>query len=134
MRLLVITPEKVVLDREVDSVRIPGTEGSFGVLSHHAPLLAAVEPGELTVTEKGGNHTSFFVADGFVEVGKNVVRLVVDSGEPVTDIDLKRAEESEKRARERLAARVKTDIDLPRAEGALRRALQRTKLARKYRM
>ncbi len=133
LRLLVISPEKVVVDREVDSVRIPGTEGSFGVLRGHAPLLAAVEPGELLVSETGGATTALFVADGFVEVRDDFVRVVVDSGEPVSDIDLARAETSEQKARERLREAAKVDIDLPRAEAAVRRAVMREKLSRKYR-
>lgn len=132
LRLLVITPERVVIDKAVDAVTVPGTEGSFGVLKNHAPLLAAVESGELRVTEKGGAQTSYFIADGFVEVKENLIRLVIDSGEPVTEIDIKRAEAAEKRARERVAGAVKVDVDLPRAEAALRRAIQRVKLKRKY--
>lgn len=134
LRLLVITPERVIFDRTVESVKIPGTEGSFGVLKNHAPLLAAVEPGELIVHETGGAITSFFVADGFVEIKDNLVRLVVDSGEAVKEIDIKRAEAAEKRARERVAVGMKVDTDLPRAEAALRRAIQRAKLAKKYRV
>lgn len=134
LRLLVITPEKVVIDERVSSVTIPGSEGSFGVLKNHAPLLAAVEAGELVVVDEAGARKSFFIADGFVEVAKNTVRLVVDSGEKVTEIDIQRAEESEKRARARVAQRTKIDVDLPRAEAALRRAIARGKLAKKYRM
>lgn len=132
LRLLVITPEKVVYDKTISGVTIPGTEGSFGVLHNHAPLLAAVEAGELVVTETGGARDAFFIADGFVEVKENLVRLVVDAGEPVKEIDIKRAEAAEKRARERMAQSIKTDVDLPRAEAALRRAIQRAKLRRKY--
>ncbi|MFN0208090.1 MAG: ATP synthase F1 subunit epsilon [Planctomycetota bacterium] len=134
LRLLVITPERAVMDEKVTSVVLPGSEGSFGVLKNHAPLLAAVEAGELVVTDAAGNRNSYFVADGFVEIRDNTVRLVVDAGEPVKDIDLARAEESERRARARLAHTTKVDSDLPRAEAALRRAIQREKLAKKYKM
>lgn len=134
LRLLVITPEKAVMDEKVTSVVLPGSEGSFGVLKNHAPLLAAVEAGELVVIDAAGNRNSYFVADGFVEIRDNTVRLVVDSGEPVKEIDIKRAQESEKRARDRVAQATKVETDLPRAEAALRRAIQRSKLAKKYRM
>jgi F-type H+-transporting ATPase subunit epsilon len=77
----------------------------------------------------------FFVGDGFLEVRDNRVRLVVDSGETVTEIDLERAREAEKRARERLSlASKQEDLDLPRAEYSMRRAMERTRIARKYRV
>ncbi|MBI3817582.1 MAG: ATP synthase F1 subunit epsilon [Planctomycetes bacterium] len=132
LRLLVITPERVIFDKPIASATLPGTEGSFGVLKNHAPLIAAVEPGELIVVEPDGARYSFFIADGFVEIKDNMVRLVVDSGEPVKEIDIKRAEDAEKRARERVAGGMKVDVDLPHAEAALRRAIMRTKLRKKY--
>ena len=131
LHLKVITPEKVVAERGVRSVRVPGVDGSFGVLKGHAPMIAAVAPGELVVEELDGKKSSFFVADGFAQVGGEEVKLVIDSGEPVTEIDLKRAEAAEKRARERIATG--GDVDLSRAEAALVRALERERLSKKYR-
>jgi F-type H+-transporting ATPase subunit epsilon len=135
MRLLVITPDQVLMDRPVASVRAPGIEGLFGVLPGHAPMVAAVAAGELRVVDTQGSESVFFVGDGFLEVRDNRVRLVVDSGETVTEIDLERAREAEKRARERLSlASKQEDLDLPRAEYSMRRAMERTRIARKYRV
>jgi F-type H+-transporting ATPase subunit epsilon len=97
-------------------------------------MLAAVGSGPLTIHDTAGRAENLFVADGFLEVRGNKVRVVVDSGEPVTEIDIKRAEEAEKRARERIAVGPKGEIDFPRAELALRRAIQRQIAARKYRV
>ncbi|HKD99485.1 MAG TPA: ATP synthase F1 subunit epsilon [Planctomycetota bacterium] len=131
-RLLVIAPEKIVIDRAVESVRLPGVDGSFGILAKHAPMIAAIEAGEMVVRAPGGAPESFFVSDGFVEVRDDVVRVVVESGEHRGEIDVERAQESEKRAREKIAASTKqVDVDLPRAEAALRRARARERLARK---
>ena len=80
----------------------------------------------------GGSPESFFVSDGFVEVRDDVVRVVVESGEHRGEIDVERAQEAEKRAREKIASSTKqVDVDLPRAEAALRRARARERLARK---
>jgi F-type H+-transporting ATPase subunit epsilon len=133
MQLLVITPDRVLMERTVASVRAPGIEGLFGVLPGHAPMVAAVAAGELKVVDAQGSETVYFVGDGFLEVRDNRVRLVVDSGETVTDIDLERAREAEKRARERLSlASKQEDLDLPRAEYSMRRAMERSRIGRKY--
>jgi F-type H+-transporting ATPase subunit epsilon len=132
-QLLVITPDRVLVERPVASIRVPGTDGFFGILPNHAPMLAAVGAGPLSIHDTAGQIENMFIADGFLEVRNNKVRVVVDSGEPVTEIDLKRAEEAETRARERIAVGPKGDIDFPRAELALRRAIQRQTVARKYR-
>ena len=81
------------------SIRVPGTDGFFGILPNHAPMLAAVGAGPLSIHDTAGRIENMFIADGFLEVRNNKVRVVVDSGEPVTEIDLKRAEEAETRAR-----------------------------------
>lgn len=132
-RLFVITPEKVLLDKKVVSARFPGLQGSFGVMAHHAPMVAAIRPGEMIVRESESSSAAYFISDGYVEVRDNEVRVVAESGEPITEIDLNRAADAEKRARERVSFGLKGDIDLPRAEFALARSLARQLLAKKYR-
>lgn len=134
LRLFVISPDRVLMDEEVSSVRAPGANGFFGVLPGHAPLIAGIGPGEFTVRDASGKATAFFVSEGVLEVRGNLVRVIVDSGEAVTEIDLNRARDAEKRARERLSLASKVEeLDLPRAEYALRRALERLRIAHKYR-
>ena len=136
--LRVITPESVVLDTQVASLQFPGVDGSIGVMRGHAPMVAAVDSGELEYREsKGGPETFFFVSGGFAEVRDNTVRIVTDACERPTDIDIKRAEEANQRARERLRARKtlasddQVPLDVLRAEAALRRAFVRMSIARK---
>ena len=133
LTLLIISPERVVLDERVESVRLPGVDGSFGVLPRHAPMVAALEVGVLRYRQ-GGSEKILFVSEGFCEVGKDVVRVVAEAGEKPAEIDEARAKEAEQRARERLARfreqratamTGKEAIDLLRAEEALRRALKR---------
>lgn len=131
-KLRVITPDKVLLDEEVQSLRFPGLDGGYGVLYNHAPLITALQPGELKAQKPDGQELHVFVSDGFVQVANNVVRLICDAGEKATDIDLARAKAAETRAREELRSRVHmTDIDELRAQAALLRSLQRQKIATK---
>jgi F-type H+-transporting ATPase subunit epsilon len=133
LTLRIISPDRIVLDEPVDSVRLPGIDGSFGVLRGHAPMVAAITAGTLQYRQAGAKKV-LFVSDGFCEVAKNVVRVVSEAGEKPAEIDEQRAKEAEQRARERLAryrgrpAEAMTGqeaIDLLRAEEALRRSLKR---------
>ena len=133
LTLLIISPDRVVLDEQVDSVRLPGVDGSFGILPRHAPMIAAIEVGVMHYRQ-GGIERLLFVSSGFCEVAKNVVRVVAEAGEKPAEIDEQRAKEAEERARERMArfreqrgaAMTGAEaIDLLRAEESLRRALKR---------
>jgi F-type H+-transporting ATPase subunit epsilon len=129
LTLRVITPDRIALDQSVASVRLPGLDGSIGVLPRHAPMIAALDAGLLRYrTTPGGPEEVLFVAGGFAEVRDNTLRVVSEAGEKPAEIDENRAREAEKRARERIAAG-KADggepLDLLRADAALRRALMR---------
>ena len=76
-----VSPEKIAFSGEVDQVDIPGTEGDFGVLAGHAPVIAGVRPGIITVTA-GGQREKIIVLGGIAEVsetGLTVLTLVATS-------------------------------------------------------
>jgi F-type H+-transporting ATPase subunit epsilon len=76
----VISPEKILYTGEADYVKIPGVQGSFGVMFNHANLVSELEIGVLEV--KNGNNKTFMVIDGgFVEVKNNVVNVLANSGD-----------------------------------------------------
>jgi F-type H+-transporting ATPase subunit epsilon len=128
-RLSVVTPEKTVFEQEARSIIAPGSEGYLGILTNHAPLITALIPGKLTVTDTEDRSSDYALSGGFLEVSRNIVTILADAIEPVEKIDLVRAEKAEKRARERLAQRIKQEVDVARAEAALARALNRIHLA-----
>jgi len=129
--LEVVTPEKVLVSREVDMVVAPGTEGEFGILPGHIPFLSGIIPGELRF-EAEGKKEFMAVTEGFSEVSDNRVSVLVDAAEKATDIDVERARNALERARERLAReRGAEDVDFLRAEAALKKALVRLKVAEK---
>jgi F-type H+-transporting ATPase subunit epsilon len=134
LTLRVLTPERIVADTVVDSVRLPGLDGSIGVLPRHAPMVAALGEGLLRY-RTGGVEVDLFVAGGFAEVRENTLRILTGASERLDEIDVQRAREAERRARERLAVRGdvgrREEIDFLRAEAALRRSLMRLQLSRR---
>ena len=127
----VVTPQKTVVDRKVRSVSFMGIDGSYGILPSHAPLMTATKPGIVSITETDGATADMLVTDGFAEMRDNVLSLICEAGELAGEIDLERAAEAERRAREQIAARESVDVSLPQAEAALQRALLRQMLARR---
>ena len=77
MRLVVVTPEAPLVDTEVDSVEAPGSEGEFGVLPGHEPLLAPLAAGELRY-KVGGSTQTLEIKGGFAEVTSDAVTVLAD--------------------------------------------------------
>ncbi|UCF78502.1 MAG: ATP synthase F1 subunit epsilon [Candidatus Eiseniibacteriota bacterium] len=123
-RLRILTLEESFYEGDVDSLIAPGADGYFGVLAHHAPMLAALRPGKLLVRERDSIENVYAVSGGFLEVSDNSVTLLADAIESAADIDLTRAEQAKQRALERISSR-RGDVDIARAEAALTRALNR---------
>ena len=129
--LEIVTPEKVLVSREVDSVVAPGSEGEFGVLPGHVLFLSAIIPGELRYTS-GSEQESLTMTQGFAEVSNDKVSILVDAAEKASDVDIDRALRAMERAKERLAKERETeDINFGRAEIALKRAIMRIRVAEK---
>jgi len=126
-QLEILTPDKTAFSGEVTYVRAPGAEGYFGVLANHAPLLAALRIGELIVDTPEGRRF-FAVSGGFLEVLKNHVRVLVETAEEASEIDVERAKQALLRAKNRLATH-SPDIDVDRARSSMYRALNRLKVA-----
>jgi len=129
LTLRIVTPEKVVVEMAARSVRVPGEDGSFGVLPRHATMVALTDTGTLHVRDESNQEQMFLIHDGFAEVRNNVVTILSRSAELPDQIDLERAQRAAERAREHMRGRG-ADVDMVRATAALRRALLREKLAR----
>ena len=131
LHLRVVTPQKTVIDRKVKSVQFMGVDGSYGILPNHAPLMTATQPGIVTIENTDGTNEDMLVTDGFAEMRNNVLSLICQAGERAGEIDVERAAEAERRARERLDAQGKAEVELPRAQEALQRAVLRQLLAKR---
>ncbi|MFQ6093344.1 MAG: F0F1 ATP synthase subunit epsilon [bacterium] len=126
--LTIVTPEREVFRGQVVSVVAPGSEGSFGVLAHHAPLISGIEVGVLSFRLPDGEGALVALGGGFAEVKGNEMTVLVASAEQAGEIDVARAEAAKQRAERRLAER-ETQTDKPRAKLALQRALTRLRVA-----
>src|SRR6185436_20099162 len=99
--LEVVTPEGLLMRDDVDSVQAPGSEGSFGVLPGHIPMLTTLGAGEI-VYKQGAETGRIVCLLGFCEVMPDRVHIMAESGERVEEIDVARAEIAKKRAAERM--------------------------------
>jgi F-type H+-transporting ATPase subunit epsilon len=81
-----VSPEKLLFSGEVDQVDVPGAEGDFGVLAGHAPLVATLRPGILTV-HAGGGTQRIVVLGGFAEVSDAGLTIVADLADSIEDFD-----------------------------------------------
>jgi F-type H+-transporting ATPase subunit epsilon len=131
MRLEIITAERQVYSDDVDVVVAPGIEGQLGILPHHAPLMTALQPGELMV-RKNGEESYLVVTGGFMEVLGNRVTILADAAERSEEIDEQRAQQAVERARDRIEKR-EEDIELEEALHSLRRAQVRLNVVRRRR-
>lgn len=80
-----VSPEELVFSGEVEHVVVPGTEGEFGVLAGHAPLVAMLRPGILKIL--GANELRILVVGGFAEVSPEGLTVLADRAVPVEEID-----------------------------------------------
>ena len=122
------TPEKTVYSGEVESLRAPGTEGGFGVLAGHHPMLASLGIGQMVFSEQEQAPKSVAISGGFAEVQRDRVTVLAETAELAQGIDVTRAEAARDRAQERLARKRDQQIDEARASLALARAINRLRL------
>jgi F-type H+-transporting ATPase subunit epsilon len=127
IKLDIVTAERVVFSDEVDIIIAPGKEGVLGILPHHSPLMTTLSPGEL-VARKSGEEYSLAISGGFLEVRPDRVVVLADSAERAEEIDIARAEDAKRRAKEKITTS-SSQSEIAQAEAALRRALARIEVA-----
>lgn len=129
----IVTPERKILSTQASELVIPGSEGYFGVLPGHAPLLAKLGVGEVSYKDATGTHY-LAAADGVVEVLPDRVTVLAQLCEPAREIDIERAREARRRAEESLKQSGKlSDQDMLMIEASLKKALTRLQVAGRLR-
>jgi F-type H+-transporting ATPase subunit epsilon len=101
LRFQLVTPERKVLDVECDEVQLPGTEGYFGVLPGHTPLIALLKIGEGSC-RIGKKETYAAIGAGFAEVSGDVVTVLTDFADLPSEIDVDAAERAQAEAQEEM--------------------------------
>ena len=92
IKCIIVTPEKTVLNLEATFVVLPLSDGEYGILPHHAPLLARLGAGELRITDTNGQLLQYYVEGGFVEVFGDTIAMLTMYAMPAKELDLAAAE------------------------------------------
>src|SRR5215210_4950099 len=129
--LEIVTPDRPIVTAQVDEIQLPGSEGYFGVLPGHTPLLATLQVGELWY-RVGQEKFYLAVAFGFVEVLPERVTVLAQLAELAQEINVDRAAAAKKRAEERIA-NPQTAMDFERARVAMMKSLIRLQVAARAR-
>ncbi len=131
LTLEIVTPDRALVTERVDEVQVPGSDGYFGVLPGHAPLLASLSVGELWYRIGEEKHY-LAIAFGFVEVLPDKVTVLARIAEREGDIDMARAEAAMARAEKRVGE-PRADIDFERSRVAMMQSLIRLQVASRAR-
>lgn len=129
--LEVVTPERVVLEQDVDIVVARGAEGDIGVLHGHEPLVTPLPVGELTY-RVDGEERHMAIDGGFMQVRPDKVTVLADVAERSEEIDRERAEEARRRAEALLLEHKGTALEA-QAAASLQKALLRLRVAERRR-
>lgn len=82
-----VSPERLLVSEEVESVVVPGSEGYFTVLARHAPLVSTIKPGLLEVRALSGDQRKYFIRGGFAEVTPVGLTVLADLATPLAEFD-----------------------------------------------
>jgi F-type H+-transporting ATPase subunit epsilon len=105
-----VSPEKLAFSGEVDQVDVPGWEGDFGVLAGHAPVVAAVRPGILTITA-GGTQQKVIVLGGLAEVADDRLTVLADVATSMAEVDRAQFAETIAAMEEKLSEKEGSEFD-----------------------
>ena len=105
-----VSPEKLAFSGEVDQVDVPGTEGDFGVLAGHAPVVAAVRPGILTIVA-GGSRQKVIVLGGLAEVSDKGLTVLAEVATSIDELDRARFAETISEMEAKLAEKEGFELD-----------------------
>ena len=117
-RFELVSPERLMFSGEVSQVDVPGEEGDFGVLAGHAPMIATIRPGVLTIHSEQIAPMMIVVRGGFAEVGPGGVTVLAQEVVPVDELDPATIQQAIKDAEEDIAD-AKDDVQRNRAMAKL---------------
>lgn len=127
LQLVLVTPEKTLLDEPVASLRFPLFDGQIGIMPSRAPLVGRLGYGELKIDGSDGEK-SYFIDGGFVQVKGSVVSILTSRSMPVDEIDVDSAQEQLAATSSTIA---KTDAEQSAKDADLERARQMLNLGRR---
>jgi F-type H+-transporting ATPase subunit epsilon len=111
-----VSPERLLLSGEAEMITLPGTEGEFGVLPGHAPVIATLKPGVIDVKGAEDGDARFFVLGGFAEVNPSKLTVLAEEAIPMAEINAE--------ALDRRIENVREDILTAKTEQARAKAVE----------
>lgn len=87
LKFELVSPEKLLMSADVESVVVPGAEGDFGVFVNHAPVLSSMRPGIVNITTADGKTERIFVRGGFAEVNPKGLTVLAEQATNMNDLD-----------------------------------------------
>ena len=121
-----VSPERLLVSAEVDQVDVPGSEGDFGVLAGHAPVMTTLKPGVLAIQAPGKPPEKFYVRGGFAEVTLQGLTVLAEEAMPLAELDPAALEQRVKNAEE--------DVGLAKDEVSRRKAQEQLDHLRELRV
>lgn len=132
-RFQLVTPERTVIDAEVESVTCSTTEGQITILPHHASLLAELGSGEVVVRGGAAGEQSIGIAGGFLQVKHNsAVTVLADAAHHAHELDEQEIQLAVQRAKERLAQENLSSEEYAVVAAMLERNLSHLQFVRKH--
>ncbi len=116
--LQIVTPEREIYNASIESIRLPGMDGSFGVLRGHAPIVAALDAGIVYMIDAEIEHRSLVIGGGFFQMANNKAILLADSAQFARDIDTEAAQAEERQARSDLEEKMGPEFAAQREAAA----------------
>jgi len=113
-----VSPERLLLSEEVDMVTLPGSEGDFGVLPGHAPVLSTLKSGVVEVKGVSEKLSRLFVRGGFAEVNGDKVTVLAEEATALAELNREELDQNIRNTEEDLAA-AKSDEDREKAAASL---------------
>jgi F-type H+-transporting ATPase subunit epsilon len=132
LRLEIVTPEATVFSEDVNMVTLPVVEGQIGIYPMHVRLITQIVPGEIIVTQAGGEKY-LAVGEGLVDINHDRVAIVTDMAIPAENIDEAKAAEARERAAARLREKI-SDEEVATVNASLARSLAQLQVRKRRRM
>jgi len=130
LNVCILSPEKIIVKTQASQVTLPSYDGYITILPRHTSLISRLGFGQVIIDMGVGLQKKIFISGGYLDIHRDILKILADVSEVSTSIILSRALESKKRAEMRLSQK-KVELDILRAQKSLTRALYRLDIAKK---
>lgn len=132
LHLKIVTPEKLLIDEEVNQVNVSTEQGQIGILPYHTNLMAKLSPGELII-KKNGKVEALAIGEGFLQITDNILTVMTDLATYAQDIDERAVEEAKKRAEQALEQTL-SDEEYAETLANLEKSLAQLRVKRRHKV